>query len=477
MLRLQITKAGGGGGGGNATTNVTQTVNVYPPGAAQPANDKKDKKDETDLPAKVAYSISITPETVPDHETGALYLHYNQNWFYEEEVKMTVNDKGLLSNAETTSTDKTAQVIYNLADTAANVFKFASTGGLGAAAFVEGAPKAKSKSRMRRVAYKDLNVDIRFDPFSDRDLRRLASLFSDDETSDAYYVCPFYVRVNTPQQSGIHVPAKKPDSRKGLYFREPVALQVEVVGREEKFLEEVGRSLRMAQGVTGTVKDSVKARQAVANKAYERELEEYQKAMAEWDKKPQAERTGVAPTKPTKPEDVASPEERTVLDADATLKKQYDRARSTVDHHTERVTVMANNKQRVFAYNVARSAFVSNKKQDLTIVDGSLRGVHLVKPSEAVGFTEIPLTLSNKLLALPKDILTLRQDITTKQGEILTQKSNAFNTQTSLDNAVANRALSEETARLQAEKARLQAELELLKMQKEGLPAEKEEKK
>jgi hypothetical protein len=338
---------------------------------------------------------------VPDHETGVLYVHYNQNWFYSEEVKIAVNDKNLLSTAETTSSDRTAQVIYNLVDTAANVYKFSQAG---FNPFAAGDPtKAIGKKGIgRKVMYKDVNVDFRFDPFDARDLRKLADLFTDDTTPEAYYVSPFYVRISTPDSVGVRQSPKKPGSRKGLYFREPVPVQLEIVGRESRYLSLIRYAKNHATDATLQL-----------------------------------------------------------------LQVQEEATRGTVDHRAERLTFSAHNKERVFAYNVARSAFVSDKKQTLTIVDGSLRGIHLVKPSEAQGFTEIPLTLSQKLLDLPKGILTLRQEIATKQGEVAKAKGNTVNEQTSLNNALANQAMAQETARLQAEKAQVQAELDLLKLKKE----------
>lgn len=428
MLRLQIAKTSGGGSGNTSASSMTNTnsatgaaVTVYTqerkvevapdapgfpnplaPGGPQPGQFPT-PAEKPKPPPKIAYAITVTSETVPDHQTGALYVHYNQNWFYSEEVKIAVNNKDLLTTSETTSSDRTAQAIYNLVDTAANVFKFSEAG---FNPFSAADPsKAIPKGTGRKVLYKDVSVDFRFDPFDERDLRKLADLFTDDTTAEAYYVSPFFVRITTPQSGGVPKSPKKPAGRRGLYFREPVPVQIEIVGRESRYLSVIQYAKKHATEATFQL-----------------------------------------------------------------LQAQEEATRGAVEHRAERLTFAAHNKERVFAYNVARSAFVSDKKQTLTIVDGSLRGVHLVKPSEAQGFTEIPLTLTQKLLDLPKSLLSLRHEITTKQGEIVKAKGNEVNEQTNLNNAVANQALAQETARLQAEKARLQAELDLLKLKKEESP-------
>jgi len=124
------------------------------------------------------------------------------------------------------------------------------------------------------------------------------------------------------------------------------------------------------------------------------------------------------------------------------------------------------------SFNVPRSAFVQNRKLNLTIGDGLLTKVELTKPSEAEGFSEIPLKLSQKLAALADDVLTLRTKHETAAQSQNAADLAAFNSQTDLQKAIATRQDALQTAQLQAEKARLQAEIDLLNQRKALLQAQ-----
>jgi hypothetical protein len=181
-----------------------------------------------------------------------------------------------------------------------------------------------------------------------------------------------------------------------LFFREPVAIELDVIGRERAFLERVAAQLDVA-------------------------------------------------------------DQHGEKDMSTELFAQLKSVRTNAGDHSQRFVSIVPNKSRVYAYNIARSAFVQNKQTNLTISDGQLGAMHLVKPSEAEGFSEIPLELSKKLLALPNSVLTYRKQLITGQGDLSAAKLNAFNAQESLHNAVATGGATEQQALVNSEAATLKA--------------------
>jgi hypothetical protein len=133
---------------------------------------------------------------------------------------------------------------------------------------------------------------------------------------------------------------------------------------------------------------------------------------------------------------------------------------------TTRLVVSVPNPKRAFAFNISRSAFVQNKKITLTIGNGMLTKVEMVKPSEAEGFSLIPLTISQKLLQLPKDLLSIRTERINAARDQNAAAYAGFNSQTQLEQAIATREDSLKKAQLTAEKERLQAEIDLLQKQR-----------
>jgi hypothetical protein len=90
-----------------------------------------------------------------------------------------------------------------------------------------------------------------------------------------------------------------------------------------------------------------------------------------------------------------------------------------------------------------------------------LTKVSINKPSEAEGFSEIPLTLSKKLAELPKDILTLRTQTTTPNTA-----KNSVNTQSEQAAAGPAVEIEKQTAQLKAEADKLDAEAKLIQAQR-----------
>lgn len=149
--------------------------------------------------------------------------------------------------------------------------------------------------------------------------------------------------------------------------------------------------------------------------------------------------------------------------AEKLLKSLNDTAGSPAISRTATFIKTIPNPNRTFAFNIARSAFVQNKKIDLTISNGLLTKVSLDKQSEAEGLSEIPLTLAKKLASLPKDLLTVRTEKVTAEKGLLDAEKNALNAKASLEDARNARASSAETERLKEETERIKAETELIK--------------
>lgn len=419
-------------------------------------------------PGSIKYVITLTTETVPDYASGVLYLKQTPNWFYSEETKIAVNEKNLLTTTDTTSSDRTAQVIYNLADTAANITK-----ALMASMDVGGGSGARARGVVKDVRYKTLNIDVRFDPFDETERRKVQALFGDSATSakGVRYISPLDILFRWPGGGKTPVSRGKAPTRKnGIFFRDPMTLEVVISGRERQMLDAVDvnsmalrESLKAAKDAAASAKNALdRNTEALKPEALSAEAALTQKKVETIKARLEAEAALLQAAKQEK-QLVAEDLQK----ANDTLETTEDRLLSSTEHHAETIAVPVLNKNRVFAYDIARSAFVQGKKHNLTITDGTLRGVTKFKPSEAEGFTEIPLRLSEKLLAFPKDLLTFRSEVSTKTADSLKSRTNAVNEQKNLTKALESQELEQETARLQAEKANVEAQLQLLQKQKE----------
>jgi hypothetical protein len=109
------------------------TVNTGPP-------QNSNLPDNTDDGTKpVPYKITVDTVIVPDLTTGPYLARYEQNWLYAENVSLGVTPDGLLTTVSTTASDRTAQILSNIEDTAINIGKFAAQGGFP----LLGSPKAE----------------------------------------------------------------------------------------------------------------------------------------------------------------------------------------------------------------------------------------------------------------------------------------------------------------------------------------------
>jgi hypothetical protein len=68
-----------------------------------------------------ALTITLISEVEPDESAGEYYVIPHANYFYEDEARLTVNAKHLLSTGNVTSEDKTAEIVGALASMAAEV--------------------------------------------------------------------------------------------------------------------------------------------------------------------------------------------------------------------------------------------------------------------------------------------------------------------------------------------------------------------
>jgi hypothetical protein len=70
-----------------------------------------------------ALTITLTSEVEPDESTGEYYVIPHANYIYEDETRVKVNAKHLLSTGNVTSEDKTAEIVGTLASMAAEIPK------------------------------------------------------------------------------------------------------------------------------------------------------------------------------------------------------------------------------------------------------------------------------------------------------------------------------------------------------------------
>ena len=399
---------------------------------------KAGPNEDSDVDVTSKYAINLETLIVADNDAGVLYAQYKPNWFFSEDIKLGINTKQLLTTLDTTSSDRTAQVIFNLADTAANVFKGVAGGGFGFFSMA-----AQPQAEMRPVALRNLDIDVTFDPFDSEQVQHVKDLFADIETCDGVYVSPFRLAFEVPS-GGSSLPREPPRATRGLFFREPIAVEVRVIGREDVYLSKVAAELD-PESKQRQRRLTMKCPSPSPTPAPVDDLNPANEQVS--DAKDKAARRAVA-----------AAEKKDTQDTRQALIDKLKKLRAASSEHTAHFVTVIPNKYRTFAYNIARSAFVQNKTTTLTITDGQLGQVHIVKPSEAEGFTQIPLTLSQKVLALPKDLLTYRKEIVTGQSELTTAQLNAFNSGESLHNAAATRSYTEQNAITNAQTSSLQAQ-------------------
>lgn len=456
---------------GNNNSQVV-TVNTA---TANPNSTPTDTTDSGTLP--YAYTITVERVIVPDLTTGPYLARYEQNWLYAENISISVTDDGLLSTVSTTASDRTAQILSNLEDTAINVAKFT------ALAALTNQPE-EATPRPPQVRYKRLNIDVTFDPLDPKSVGDVQQLFNDETVTNStegntYLISPFKFELTSPYWAAQPLRPKQP-TNSGLLFRETTP--VRLVFRQnstDRFRAKARQAMKdIRDGLDSyreqKAEDQTKYDQATAKSlAAQKKLAADQKTLddAIAQNKPTAQAQALVDQDTTDKAAVALTVTKCTAAATASdnalkarttaLKLLYDSAAAPTISRSATFIKAIPNPDRVFSFNLARSAFVQNKKTDLTISNGLLTKVSINKPSEAEGFSEIPLTLSKKLAELPKDLLTVRTQTTTPNTA-----KNSVNAQTTQAAADPAAELEKETAQLKAEADKLEAEAKVIQAQR-----------
>jgi hypothetical protein len=462
----------------SSANNNSQVVTVNTAAPQQQQNQQPNPDDGTQ---PVAYKITVDRVIVPDFTTGPYLARYEQNWLYAENVSLGVTDDGLLTTVSTTASDRTAQILSNLEDTAINVAKFAVQGGLLASRFPE---KGEVRPVIPRVRYKRLNVDVTFDPLDPNSVAGVKEIFKDEVITNLVegnttLVSPFDFELTTAYSAGNPLRPKQPGVT-GLWFRETTPVQLVLRQRTSAFPAAVQKSLRAVRAAVASYQQAVTAAKAdndiAANnsKASAAAQSAAQSAVAVTGQKTEDQKTrdlaDLDAAKKTAAEDSVKASNAatklntlndTLTAAKAVLTNLNATAAAPTISRSATFIKAVPNPDRVFSFNISRSAFVQNKKIDLTITNGLLTKVTLNKPSEVEGFSEIPLDLSKKLLELPKDLLTIRTQTTSSAAAKNTV--NAETKQAATESPAQSQAVTDQ---LKAEAARLEAETKLIQDQR-----------
>ncbi len=95
-------------------------------------------------------------------------------------------------------------------------------------------------------------------------------------------------------------------------------------------------------------------------------------------------------------------------------------------------TVLLPNQAQVMSLPVTRAAFVK-KVTTLGFDHGILTDVHISKPSEVLGFLEIPLGIAKAIVSIPAELIQLKIDTTKSNTELLEAQKAGIEAQRALD--------------------------------------------
>ena len=453
---------------------------------------------------------------VPDLTTGPYFAHYEQNWFYSENIALGVTADGLLSTVSGTSTDKTPQIISNLVDTGIDLAEFAAQVGSFTAAAAPGGG-GTTMNYANQVRYKRLNIDVTFDPFDPDQVENVGKLFHTVVAVDpgvtvggtTYLVSPFTFAVNTirtpelatseeklgtgqgkvskPNADGSFrltpkIPAR---NQQGLWFREMTPVEILLKQNPEEFRVNAKAVLEfnesnLAQNSDDTLNPQTAASQL--QKAQQKESDakdNLTRLNAILTALTNGKITSPLPTPKdlTDANDAINKAQESVSTAhdDVIAKQANSNLATAIDNlrkafaaaptisRTARFVKSVPNPERVFAFNISRSAFVTNKITTLTISNGVLTQFALNKPSEAEGFSEIPLNIAQKLLQLPSSLLTIRTQRVQAQNSLVGAQTNLVNSQSQLLSA--DQQAQQNIGQLNAQAASVNAQTSLLQSQ------------
>jgi hypothetical protein len=345
-----------------------------------------------------SYTVSAKVEFEADATAGLFYARYSPNWFFDDLTSIQVNSKRLLHSVKTQSDDKTLEIVNNLADTAANLIK---TSGMMTVKRVGGEGE-RPGILPPKIHIKKLDINERFDPLDARDLARVEALFSDYTAGRHYKVfSPLRIEIRVAQTPRGKASNCANLAREGLWFREPCQVEI-VLRRNPDLLEHVRSELTKVCDELEKQKD-----------AYEKADKERLSL-----KEDQSERSAVVSGIITQASGAIT--ELGKLRAD--LEKMYFESQPGAGAGAGTLSLVVASKGDPYTLGVRRSAFVK-RTTELQIDNGVLMGVGHDKPSEILGFTKIPLSISEKILALPKAIFSSKTEVLTEKNKMLKQQS------------------------------------------------------
>jgi len=364
-----------------------------------------------------SYAISMNVEFDPDEEAGKFYAHYSPNWMFNDQVGVQVNNKRLLHTLNTTTTDETKNIVDKITDTVTNLVKASVAFSMGRSGPGNEMPNVASQRQHKTLVVKELNIDERFDPLDPKDCARIRELFGDQMGKRYEVVSPFKIEIRQPQAALGVAPAIEKVHRQGLLFREPQ--QVEIVLKRNPRLFELSRD-----ALTEVCNNEERVG---------KELNDLEKAQSKTPNPPINPNPGLAALKavaPSNAEDAglnAKKAEFTALQTErGKLEQLYFRAQPGSAATVGRLTAVVADKRRLYTLAVKRGAFIT-RTTELQIDNGMMMGIGHQKPSEVLGFMEIPLSVSSKILALPKDIFSTKTDVLTQKNNFTAQQAKSGN--------------------------------------------------
>lgn len=93
--------------------------------------------------------------------------------------------------------------------------------------------------------------------------------------------------------------------------------------------------------------------------------------------------------------------------------------------------VLLPNQAPIFSMTLARASFVE-KETKITFLDGILTKYEITKPSQALGFIQIPIDIAKAIVSIPSSILQFKIDQTTQQKNFDVAKREAIEAQAAL---------------------------------------------
>ncbi|WP_155931157.1 hypothetical protein [Methylomonas sp. 11b] len=294
-------------------------------------------------------TMNITTQTSIEADPNLTYLlSYKDNWFFNDNIKVSLSDKGLLNSVSFTVEDKSPEIISNLAETAKNAIKLAAmAGGAGAEELV-------------------FKIDETINPIKKDELDNINKSLEDVGLVIKFEKAGWSIGERTDPSKDL---TENPLKYDGIFYRQKLPYKLTIISNPD---------LRNQQKFLNPTKESI----------------------------------------------------------------------------TSSIVYLPNESP-IFALDLSRSAF-TKKQYTVAFNEGSLKEDGWEKGSQLLGFSTIPLTLSQKALAVPAELLTIR-----------TQNLNsALNEE--------KRPLEDQTAILNAQKTLIEAQTSLLSKNAEMLKAKQE---